>query len=63
MQLKIGPSDINVRCCCDRVRNTVIRERCDLKEDVETKIEKGMLKRFGPKERRNASRAAKQMYS
>ena len=46
----------------DRVRNSVIRERCGVNEDVVTKIEKGMLRWFGHVEMMNDRRMTKQVY-
>ncbi|XP_060809954.1 uncharacterized protein LOC132904043 [Amyelois transitella] len=46
----------------DRIRNSVIRECCDVKEDVVTGIEKGMLRWFGHVERMNENRLTKQIY-
>lgn len=43
-----------------RMRNHVIRERFGLKEDVETKIEKDVLRLFGEGE--NDSKVTKEMY-
>ena len=40
----------------DRVRNEVIRERCGMKEDVVTRIDKGMLRWFGHVERMDETR-------
>ena len=42
--------------------NTVLRERCDLKADVVTRIEKGMLRWFGHLEIMNESRLTKEIY-
>lgn len=46
----------------DKVRNSVIRESCGLKEDVVTKIEKGMLRWFGHVERMDEKRLTKQIW-
>ncbi|KAI5640894.1 reverse transcriptase (RNA-dependent DNA polymerase) domain-containing protein [Phthorimaea operculella] len=46
----------------DRIKNRVIRERCGIKEDVVTGIEKGMLRWFGHVERMNERRLTKQVY-
>ena len=46
----------------DRVRNEVIRERCGLKEDVVTKVDKSMLRWFGHVERMSERRLAKGIY-
>ncbi|KAI5639199.1 reverse transcriptase (RNA-dependent DNA polymerase) domain-containing protein [Phthorimaea operculella] len=46
----------------DKIRNSVIRERCGIKEDVVTGIEKGMLRWFGHVERMNERRLSKQVY-
>ncbi|KAI5635653.1 reverse transcriptase (RNA-dependent DNA polymerase) domain-containing protein [Phthorimaea operculella] len=46
----------------DKIRNSVIRERCGIKEDVVTGIEKGMLRWFGHVERMNERRLTKQVY-
>ena len=46
----------------DRVNNVLIRERCGLKDDVVTKIEKGMLRWFGHVERLNESRLTKEIH-
>ncbi|CAH1645106.1 unnamed protein product [Spodoptera littoralis] len=46
----------------DRVKNSVIRERCGLKDDVVTRIEKGMLRWFGHVERMDESRVTKEVY-
>jgi hypothetical protein len=43
----------------DKVRNEVIREECDVKDDVVTKIEKNMLRWFGYVERWNEDRIDK----
>ena len=47
---------------CDRVKNSVIREKCGVKEDVVTKIEKGMLRWFGHVERMDERRLTKEIY-
>ena len=46
----------------DELRNEVIRERCGVKVDVETKNEKSMLKWFGHVEKMSESRLAKGIY-
>lgn len=46
----------------DRVRNSVIREKCGLKEDVVMKVRKGMLRWFGHIERMSESRVTKGIY-
>lgn len=46
----------------DRVRNSMIRKHCGLKEDVVTKIDKGRLRWFGHMERMNECRVAKGIY-
>lgn len=46
----------------DRVRNEIIREECGLKEDIVTRIEKGMLRWFGHLERMDESRLTKGIY-
>ncbi|GBP79902.1 hypothetical protein EVAR_63339_1 [Eumeta japonica] len=40
----------------DRCRNSDIREQCDLKEDVVTRVERSMLRWFGHMERMNESK-------
>jgi hypothetical protein len=47
----------------DRVWNDVIREECDVKEDVVTKIEKNMLRWSGHLERRDERRLTKDIYN
>ena len=47
----------------DRVRNEVIRERCGVKEDVVTRIDKGMLRWFGHVERMDETRMTKEIYT
>ncbi|GBP38186.1 hypothetical protein EVAR_18065_1 [Eumeta japonica] len=37
----------------DRCRNSDVRERCGLKDDVETRVERGMLRWFDHLERMN----------
>ena len=44
------------------MRNEVIRERCGLKEDVVTKVEKSMLRWFGHVERMSERRLTKGIY-
>ncbi|CAG9133071.1 unnamed protein product [Plutella xylostella] len=46
----------------DRLRNSFIREKCGLKEDVVTRVEKGMLRWFGHVERMNDERVTKEIY-
>ncbi|KAF9815912.1 hypothetical protein SFRURICE_009810 [Spodoptera frugiperda] len=46
----------------DRVKNSVVREKCGLKDDVVTRIEKGMLRWFGHVERMDESRFTKEIY-
>ncbi|GBP57486.1 hypothetical protein EVAR_36138_1 [Eumeta japonica] len=46
----------------DRCRNSDVRERCGLKEDVVARAERGMLRWFGHLERVNESRLTKQIY-
>ncbi|GBP03576.1 hypothetical protein EVAR_101885_1 [Eumeta japonica] len=46
----------------DRCRNSDVRERCGLKEDVVTRVERGMLWWFDHLERMNESRPTKQIY-
>jgi hypothetical protein len=46
----------------DRVRNEVIKEECDVKEDVVIKIEKNMLRWFGHVERMDERRLIKKIY-
>ncbi|XP_049870886.1 uncharacterized protein LOC126370141 [Pectinophora gossypiella] len=46
----------------DRVRNSVIRQRCGVKDDIVTRIEKGMLGWFGHVERMKDNRIAKAAY-
>ncbi|GBP56939.1 hypothetical protein EVAR_33996_1 [Eumeta japonica] len=46
----------------DRCRNSDIRKRCGLKEDVVTKVERGILWWFSHLERINESRLTKQIY-
>ncbi|CAG9134602.1 unnamed protein product [Plutella xylostella] len=46
----------------DRIRNSVIRDRVGVKEDVVTKIEKGMLRWFGHIERMDERRLTKEIY-
>ena len=46
----------------DKVRNSVIRERCGVEEDVVIRIEKGMLRWFGHIERMDERRLTKQIY-
>ena len=57
----------SIRSACgitiaDRIRNTIIRDKCGLKEDVVTRIEKGMLRWFGHLERMNERRLTKEIY-
>jgi hypothetical protein len=46
----------------DRVRNVEIRRRCGLKDDVVTRIERGMLRWFGHFERMNDERMTKKIW-
>ncbi|KAG7296450.1 hypothetical protein JYU34_020192 [Plutella xylostella] len=46
----------------DRIRNSVIRDRVGVKEDVVTKIEMGMLRWFGHIERMDERRLTKEIY-
>ncbi|GBP72247.1 hypothetical protein EVAR_58013_1 [Eumeta japonica] len=46
----------------DRWRNSDVGERCALKEDVVTRVERGMLRRFGHLEGMNERRLTKQIY-
>ncbi|GBP84346.1 hypothetical protein EVAR_63837_1 [Eumeta japonica] len=46
----------------DRCRNSDLKERCVLKKDEVTKIEKGMLRWFRYLERMNGRRFMKQVY-
>jgi hypothetical protein len=46
----------------DRVRNEVIREKCGVKEDVVTKVEKNMLRWFGHVQRMDERRLTKEIY-
>lgn len=46
----------------DRVRNVEVRERCGVKVDIVTRIEKGMLRWFGHVERMGSERLTKQIY-
>ncbi|GBP34950.1 WD repeat-containing protein 13 [Eumeta japonica] len=46
----------------DRCRNSDVRERCGLKEDVMTRGERGMLRRLSRLERMNESGLTKQTY-
>ncbi|GBP30976.1 hypothetical protein EVAR_81874_1 [Eumeta japonica] len=46
----------------DTCRNSDVRERCGLKKDVVTTIEKGMLRWFGYLKRMNESSLTKQIY-
>ncbi|GBP89818.1 hypothetical protein EVAR_66708_1 [Eumeta japonica] len=45
----------------DRCRNSDVRERRALKEDVVTRVERGMLRWFGHQVRMNESRLTKQI--
>ncbi|GBP61235.1 hypothetical protein EVAR_45254_1 [Eumeta japonica] len=46
----------------DRCRNSNVGERYGLKEDVVTRVERGMLRWFGHLDRMNESRLTKQIY-
>ncbi|GBP21248.1 hypothetical protein EVAR_84375_1 [Eumeta japonica] len=46
----------------DRCRYSDFRKRCGLKEDVATRVERGMLRWSGHLERMNESRLTKQIY-
>uniref|UniRef100_A0A2H1WZZ7 SFRICE_022573 n=1 Tax=Spodoptera frugiperda TaxID=7108 RepID=A0A2H1WZZ7_SPOFR len=46
----------------DRVKNSVVREKCGLKDDVVTRIERGMLRWFGHVERMDENRFTKEVY-
>ncbi|GBP67262.1 hypothetical protein EVAR_47214_1 [Eumeta japonica] len=46
----------------DRRRNSDVTERCGLKEDVVTRVERGILQWFGHLERMNEYRLTKQIY-
>ena len=46
----------------DKLRNSVIRERAGVKEDVVTRIEKGMLSWFGHMERMSERRLTRKIY-
>ncbi|GBP49942.1 hypothetical protein EVAR_37025_1 [Eumeta japonica] len=46
----------------DRCRNRDARERCGLKEDVVSRVDRGVLRRLGQLERMNESRLTKQVY-
>ncbi|GBP05609.1 hypothetical protein EVAR_3078_1 [Eumeta japonica] len=46
----------------DRCRNSDVRQRCGLKEDVVIRVERGMLRWFGQQERMNESGLTKQIY-
>ncbi|GBP42051.1 hypothetical protein EVAR_29406_1 [Eumeta japonica] len=46
----------------DRCRNSDVRERCVLKENEVTKVERGMLRWFGHLERMNKNRLTEQIY-
>ncbi|GBP16084.1 hypothetical protein EVAR_94422_1 [Eumeta japonica] len=46
----------------DRCRNSDVRERCGLREDVVTRVERGMLRWFSHLERMNESRLTRQIY-
>jgi hypothetical protein len=45
----------------DRVRNVEIRRRCGLKDDVVTRIERGMFRWFGHVERMSDERMTKKI--
>ncbi|GBP04784.1 hypothetical protein EVAR_3717_1 [Eumeta japonica] len=46
----------------DICRNSDVRQRCGLKEEVVTRVERGMLRWFGHLERMNESRLIKPIY-
>jgi hypothetical protein len=46
----------------DRVRDEAIKEECDVKEDVVTKIEKNMLRWFGHVERMEERRLTDEIH-
>ncbi|GBO99164.1 hypothetical protein EVAR_472_1 [Eumeta japonica] len=46
----------------ERCRNSDVRQRCGLKKDVLTRVERGMV-RFGHQERMNENRLIKEIYS
>ncbi|GBP25796.1 hypothetical protein EVAR_94815_1 [Eumeta japonica] len=46
----------------DSCKNSDVRERCGLKEDVMTRVEGGMLRCFGHPVRMNESKLTKQIY-
>ncbi|GBO98451.1 hypothetical protein EVAR_84_1 [Eumeta japonica] len=46
----------------DRCRSSYVRERCDLKEDVATRVKRGMFRWFGHLERMNERRLTEQIY-
>ncbi|GBP64102.1 hypothetical protein EVAR_51102_1 [Eumeta japonica] len=46
----------------DRCRNSDVTERCGLKEDVVTRVERGMLRWFRHLERMNENKLTKQIY-
>ncbi|GBP64830.1 hypothetical protein EVAR_50347_1 [Eumeta japonica] len=46
----------------DRCRDSGVRGRCGLKEDVETEVERGTWRRFGHLERMSGCRLTKQIY-
>ncbi|GBP67906.1 hypothetical protein EVAR_38374_1 [Eumeta japonica] len=46
----------------DRYRNSIVKERCGLQEDVVIRVERGILRWFGHLERMNESRLTKQIY-
>jgi hypothetical protein len=46
----------------DRIRNSVIRKKCGVNEDVVTKIEMGMLRWFGHVNRMDDGRLTKKVY-
>ncbi|GBP40982.1 hypothetical protein EVAR_26063_1 [Eumeta japonica] len=49
-------------CLKDRCRDNDVRKQCGLKEDVATKIEKGMLQWFGYMQKMNERRPPKLTY-
>ncbi|GBP75840.1 hypothetical protein EVAR_53912_1 [Eumeta japonica] len=62
MQCRCGRCVVCAECRKDRCRNCDVRDLCGLKEDVITKIERGMLRWFGHLKKMNESRLIKQIY-